>query len=77
MAANDGQRSDGDEAEKLSVRHFLDADELEAITGTPASTWRNWARNGYGPPRFKIGRRWVWRTTVVQAWLEAQEAAGA
>lgn len=56
---------------------FMTADDLERFTGRPASTWRYFAHIGSGPPSFKIGRRRVWRTSVVLAWLEAQEAASA
>ena len=36
---------------------LLDARQLEAWTGTKASTWRLWAVNGTGPPSFKLGKR--------------------
>ena len=55
---------------------FLDSLELEGLTGTRSSTWRYWASIGQGPPSFKLGRRRVWRRSVVQAWLAEQEAAG-
>jgi prophage regulatory protein len=54
---------------------FLSAPELEKMTGTPASTWRYWAHIGSGPTSFKIGRRRVWKRTVIQQWLDAQEHA--
>lgn len=75
MASSDPTTSE--RSERLATAEFFDADDLEALTGTPASTWRNWARKGYGPARFKIGRRWVWRKATVLAWLEEQEAASA
>jgi prophage regulatory protein len=53
---------------------YLDSTQLEELTGTPASTWRYWAHIGSGPPSFKLGRRRVWKRSVVLAWLEAQEA---
>lgn len=61
----------------LSTTEFLDAADLERLTGTPAATWRYWAHIGSGPPSFKLGRRRVWRRTAVVAWLEAQETANA
>ncbi len=42
------------------MAEFLDADELEEMTGTKASTWRYWATVGEGPASFKLGRRRVW-----------------
>lgn len=62
--------------EKLPSREFFSSEDLERLTGTPASTWRSWAASGdYGPPSFVIGRRRVWRKSTVLAWLEAQEKA--
>ncbi|MGD1172148.1 helix-turn-helix domain-containing protein [Mycobacterium seoulense] len=52
---------------------FLTAADLEQRTGTPASTWRYWAWMGKGPHSFKIGRRRVWRRSVVEDWLREQE----
>ena len=53
---------------------FLDSKDLEALTGTKASTWRYWACTGQGPVSFKIGKRRVWRRSAVLAWLAEQEA---
>jgi len=51
----------------------MTAAELEAFTGTKASTWRYWAHIGEGPASFKIGRRRVWRKSIVMEWLADQE----
>ena len=56
---------------------YLSALELEEITGTPASTWRYWAMIGRGPASVKIGRRRVWKKTVVRAWLDSLESRSA
>lgn len=56
---------------------YLDSDQLETLTGTKSSTWRYWAMRGEGPQSFKIGRRRVWKRTVVLAWLADREAASA
>ena len=53
---------------------FFGARELEKLTGTKASTWRYWASVGAGPASFKLGRRRVWKKSVVSAWLAKQEA---
>jgi predicted DNA-binding transcriptional regulator AlpA len=53
---------------------YLGAKDLEALTGTKASTWRYWASIGEGPESFKIGRRRVWKRSTVQAWLAEQKA---
>jgi len=54
---------------------YLDSEDLEARTGTRASTWRYWAVIGKGPTSFKLGRRRVWRRDVVEQWLAEQEKA--
>jgi predicted DNA-binding transcriptional regulator AlpA len=56
---------------------YMSCTDLEALTGTKASTWRYWAMIGEGPASFKLGRRRVWRRSAVQAWLESQETASA
>ena len=58
-------------------KELLSSNELEALTGTRASTWRYWASVGTGPASFKLGRRRVWRRTAVLAWLAEQEATSA
>lgn len=52
---------------------YLTAKQLEEWTGTRESTWRYWASIGEGPSSFKIGRRRVWKKSVVAAWLAEQE----
>jgi predicted DNA-binding transcriptional regulator AlpA len=54
---------------------YLDSKQLETLTGTRASTWRYWASIGSGPASFKLGRRRVWRRSVVLEWLAAQETS--
>ncbi|WP_306359523.1 AlpA family transcriptional regulator [Nocardia sp. CC227C] len=53
---------------------YLQAKDCEALTGIPAATWRYWAWLGTGPESFKLGRRRVWRQSVIAAWIAAQEA---
>ncbi len=59
------------------MAEFLDADDLEELTGTKASTWRYWATVGEGPASFKLGRRRVWKRSAVLAWIAEQERATA
>jgi prophage regulatory protein len=56
---------------------YLSAADLEALTGTPESTWRYFAHIGRGPASLKIGRRRVWKRSTVLAWLAEQETASA
>ena len=60
----------------MTQPEFIDAPQLEEMTGTPQSTWRYWAHIGEGPPSFKLGRRRVWRRRAVLLWLAEQESAG-
>lgn len=52
---------------------YLRAKQLEELTGIPENTWRWWAHIGRGPVSFKMGRRRVWRKSVVLAWIAEQE----
>ncbi|MFE3002968.1 helix-turn-helix transcriptional regulator [Nocardia sp. NPDC059246] len=54
---------------------YLQAKDCEELTGIPASTWRYWAHIGSGPVSFKLGRRRVWRKSVILAWIAEQESA--
>ncbi len=54
---------------------YLTSTDLEELTGTRASTWRYWASIGAGPRSFKLGRRRVWKRSVVEAWLAEQASA--
>jgi len=55
---------------------LLQAPDCEALTGIPASTWRYWAHigNDIGRRSFKLGRRRVWRESVIMTWIADQEA---
>jgi prophage regulatory protein len=67
--ADQGDSTKPDEGDK----DFLGARDLEALTGTKASTWRYWASIGEGPASFKLGRRRVWKKSIVLEWLAEQE----
>jgi predicted DNA-binding transcriptional regulator AlpA len=53
--------------------HYMTAEELEEVTGTPASTFRYWATIGEGPPSIKLGRRRVWKRDQFEKWLARQD----
>ncbi len=57
----------------MDSTEYLSAGDLEAITGTPASTWRYFAHVGRGPASLKLGRRRVWKRSTVELWLAEQE----
>lgn len=50
--------------------HLLTTQELAAVCRTSASTVRYWRYTGYGPPGFRAGRRVLYRSTDVTAWLK-------
>ncbi|MEU7140749.1 DNA-binding protein [Nocardia sp. NPDC046473] len=60
----------------MSTDRYLQATDCEALTGIPAATWRYWAHIGsdIGRRSFKLGRRRVWRLSVIEAWITEQEA---
>jgi predicted DNA-binding transcriptional regulator AlpA len=59
----------------LVESEYVDSKDLEQLTGTKASTWRYWASIGEGPASFRLGRRRVWKRSVVLEWLQSQETA--
>jgi prophage regulatory protein len=58
---------------KAVDEEFLDGNDLERITGIKSGTWRYWAWSGKCPPGIKLGRRRVWRRSVINAWIKEQE----
>jgi len=54
------------------TRAYYFAEDLESLTGIPASTWRYWASVGDGPHSHLLGRRRVWPKADVDAWLNEQ-----
>ena len=58
----------------MTNSEYLNAQAMEELTGTPASTWRYFADIRQGPPSLKIGRRRVWKRSTVLEWLAAQES---
>ncbi|MFE3229878.1 helix-turn-helix transcriptional regulator [Nocardia sp. NPDC059228] len=58
----------------MESEEFLQAKDCEELTGIPEATWRYWAHIGSGPQSFKLGRRRVWRRSVLTAWIAEQEA---
>jgi prophage regulatory protein len=57
----------------MTSSEYYTAAELEALTGIPKGTWRYWNSVGQGPPSFKVGRRRLYRKTVVHQWLSDLE----
>lgn len=55
---------------------FLQDKGCEKLTGIPAATFRYWAHKGEGGPKsFKLGKRRVWRKSVLLQWIADQENA--
>jgi DNA-binding transcriptional MerR regulator len=49
--------------------------EVSEITHLPPGTLRYYRHQGIGPRSFKVGRRVMYRRSVVLAWLGEQELA--
>lgn len=60
----------------LQDDRLMSAAQLHAEFGIPLATWLTWANRGTGPKSFHIGRRRVWRRSVVLDWFSEQESAG-
>lgn len=58
-----------------SADPLLTVEEVSAKLRTPAGTLRYWRSIGRGPESFKVGRRVVYATSVVDRYLESQAAA--
>lgn len=54
---------------------FLTTDEFCTWTRIRPATARQWRSRGYGPRSFKVGNTVLYRRTVVEQWLAAQEQA--
>jgi predicted DNA-binding transcriptional regulator AlpA len=54
-------------------REYYYAADLERLTGVVESTWHYYAWAGKGPRSFKLGKRRVWKRSVVEEWLAEQE----
>lgn len=53
---------------------LLTVDEVAQRLNRPVTTVKYWLQTGEGPKSFKLGRRRMFRASVVEAWLEEQIA---
>lgn len=60
----------------LQDDRLMSAAQLQAEFGIPLATWLTWAHRGTGPRSFNVGRRRVWRRSVVLDWFAEQESVG-
>jgi hypothetical protein len=51
---------------------YLTAEDLERDYRLPASTWRYFHTADKGPKATKMGRRLLWKRSVVEAWIAEQ-----
>ncbi|ORI17614.1 hypothetical protein BH686_26285 [Rhodococcus erythropolis] len=56
---------------------IIDAKQVSGLTSIPTGTLRYWASIHQGPASFKLGRRRVYRKSVVLTWLAEQECQSA
>lgn len=62
------------EANEAQTERLLTTAEVAEICRTTASTVRYWRHTGYGPPGFRAGRKVLYRSTEVSAWLRNKAA---
>ncbi|MBT9296794.1 helix-turn-helix domain-containing protein [Rhodococcus sp. GOMB7] len=55
----------------------MDTKQVSGLTSINESTLRYWASIHEGPTSFKLGRRRVYRKSVVLSWLAEQESRSA
>ncbi len=51
---------------------YVDDRDLARLTPISRAQWQAWRRDGEGPPWSKLGRRCVYRWSVVRSWIDAQ-----
>ena len=47
--------------------------EVAEVFGVSTRTLRRWARQRFGPPRIKVGRKIHYRRATIEAWLTELE----
>lgn len=57
----------------ISEQEFLTTAEVAAWLRMPESSVRWWRHSGKGPASFSVGKRVLYRRTVVEAWIAEQE----
>ena len=55
-----------------ALPELLTVAELASYLGVPVSTIHFWRGRDQGPPAFKVGRRLMFRSSDVAAWLNTQ-----
>ena len=56
----------------MAVATLLKTAEAAERLRRPVETLRYWRWRGEGPPSFKIGRRVVYDSDALEAWIDAQ-----
>ena len=56
---------------------YMTTTEVAELTRTSAETVRYWRHIGKGPRSFKVGRKVLYDTADVHAWLDAAKAEAA
>lgn len=55
---------------------YVTTQELATMVRTSPETVRYWRHVGKGPKSFKLGRRVLYASADVEAWIEAHRAGG-
>lgn len=60
----------------MADREYMTSAELAELIRTPVPTLRYWRQIGTGPRSMKLGRRVLYPTQGVRAWLADAESRG-
>lgn len=69
----DGEAKTVTKPDKSVMTEFLTRDEMAERLDVSVRTLDRSHRLGRGPPRFKIGRKWLYRVRAYRDWIEANE----
>ncbi len=73
----DGKTKTITKPNKSVMAEFLTRDEMAEQFGVSVRTLDRWHQLGRGPPRFKIGRKWLYRVRAYRDWIEENEVTNA
>ncbi len=59
-------------AERTPARSFLDTRRAAKVLGMSSRTLEKWRGLGTGPPFLKLGRRVLYSTTDLEAWIRSR-----
>ena len=55
--------------------NWIDIKEAACYLGINKDTIRNWIKNGKGIPSYKIGKKWMFKVSELDAWVKSGKSA--